>query len=245
MNKYNDNIDSFLKDNYNTSILTDETKLLSFLKNINEQGTGLLKNDLLYQSSLGFYRINVSKIIPIKRKLQSELLIYFQKYLQGQLVMNKGKLLTDANKTLRIAYGAKGIGYTANKHESGQTYLSEMMAKWEQESPESVYYIPAKLRKLYDEKDLGKYRNNGNSVVNFLANIHTSGGNSGSSVLNDKGYLVGLNFDRLADGVASDYRYDMNNSKNISVNISLILFLLEKYSYSKHLLSEINIISQD
>lgn len=236
LDKYNGNIDSFLKETYETSILTDETKLLSFLENINEQGTDLLKDDLLYQSSLGFYRINVSKVIPVKRKLQSKLLIYFQKYLLGQLTMNEGKLLPDANRTLRIAYGTAGMGQAG-----GQTYLSEMIAKWEQETPESVYYIPGKFRKLYKEKDFGKYGKNGNLVVNFISNIHTSGGNSGSPILNDKGYLVGLNFDRLADGVASDYRYDENNSKNISVNISFILFLLDKYSYSNHLLSEISI----
>lgn len=242
LDKYNGNINSFLKDTYNTSILTDETRLLSFLENINEQGTDLLKNDLLYQSSLGFYRINVRKIIPVKRKLQSQLLIYFQKYLEGQLAMNKNKLLPDANRTLRISYGTAGIRRSpALKDVAGLTYMSEMMTKWGQETSESAYYIPAKLRKSYDEKDFGRYSTKGQLPINFISNIHTSAGNSGSPVLNDKGHLVGLNFDRLADGVASDYCYDENNSKNISVNISFILFLLEKYSYSKHLLSEISI----
>lgn len=246
LNKYDGNIDLFLTDNYNTSILTDESKLLSFLENINEQGTDLLKNDPLYQASLGFYRINVSKVIPVKRKLQTELLVYFQEYLEGQLAMNEGNLLPDANRTLRIAYGTSAIDGKDNKNGvGGQTYLSEMMSKWSQEAPESVYYIPAKLRKLHDEKDLGQYGKNGDLAVNFLSNVHTSSGNSGSPVLNANGQLVGLNFDRLADGIASDYRYDPNNSKNISVNISFILFLLEKYSHSNHLLSEFSIISQD
>lgn len=242
LDKYNGSIDSFLKENYETSILTDEAKLLSFLENINEQGTSLLKNDLLYQSSLGFYRINVSKVIPVKRRLQSKLLIYFQQYLQGQLLMNEGKLLPDANRTLRIAYGTAGIGQSLSlKDAVGQTNLTEMMTKWEQETSKSVYYIPAKLKKIYQEKDFGRYAIGGQLPVNFISNIHTSGGNSGSPVLNENGHLVGLNFDRLADGVASDYRYDENNSKNISVNISFILFLLDKYSYSNHLLSEISI----
>lgn len=244
LNKYNGDIDLFLKDNYETSILTDKNKLLFFLENINVQGPDLLKNDLLYQSSLGFYRINVSKIIPVKKKLQSQLLIYFQKYLEGLLLMNKGYLLPDANRTLRIAYGTASMGKIANGQSPlGQTYLSDMIEKWGQETSESIYYIPAKLRKLYNDKDFGRYGKDGNLAVNFISNIHTSAGNSGSPILNDRGYLVGLNFDRLMDGVASDYRYDENYSKNVSINISFILFLLEKYSYSNYLLSELSILN--
>lgn len=243
LNKYNDNIDLFLQDNYETSILADSSKLLSFLNNIDEKGVDVLKEDLLYQTSLGFYRINVSKVMPVRRKLQSQLLIYFQQYLHGLLLMNNDKLLPDANRTLRIAYGKVGGGDIISRRGLfSQTYLSDMMTKWENEPSESVYYIPAKLRRLYKEKDFGQYTyNNGEVAVNFISNVHTSSGNSGSPVLNYKGHLVGLNFDRLADGIVSDYRYNDENSKNISVNISFILFLLEKYSFSTHLLPELDI----
>jgi len=76
-------------------------------------------------------------------------------------------------------------------------------------------------------------------IVNFLTNVHTTSGNSGSPVLNGKGELVGLNFDRIWQGVASDYRYDPNVSRAIAVDIRYILFLLEMYSPSRYILNEL------
>ena len=68
-----------------------------------------------------------------------------------------------------------------------------------------------------------------------MTNCQTSSGSSGSPVLNAKGNLIGLNFDRIAEGVASDYKYQTNLSRSIAVNIRYILFLLENIHHQKSL----------
>lgn len=75
-----------------------------------------------------------------------------------------------------------------------------------------------------------------------MTNCQASSGNSGSPVLNAKGSLVGLNFDRIAEGVASDYKYQSDLSRSIAVDIRYILFLMEKYSLSKELVNEFVIV---
>lgn len=68
-----------------------------------------------------------------------------------------------------------------------------------------------------------------------MTNCQISSGSSGSPVLNAKGNLIGLNFDRIAEGVASDYKYQTNLSRSIAVNIRYILFLLENIHHQKSL----------
>jgi hypothetical protein len=101
------------------------------------------------------------------------------------------------------------------------------------------YYIPKKFIELYDKKDFGQYSTNGTLHTCFLTNCHTTSANSGSPVLNAKGHLVGLNFDRMAEGVASDYKYSPDLSRSIVMDIRYMLFVLEKYSPSKNIINEL------
>lgn len=64
--------------------------------------------------------------------------------------------------------------------------------------------------------------------VCFIATNHTSGGNSGSPVINARGELIGLNFDRLWEGTMSDLSYDPSICRNIMVDIRYVLFLIDK-----------------
>lgn len=95
---------------------------------------------------------------------------------------------------------------------------------------------------MYEEKDFGKYAENGVLHVNFLTNCQTTSGSSGSAVLNAKGNLIGLNFDRIKEGVASDYRYIPELSRSISLDIRYMLFLIDKYSPSAYLLNEMKFV---
>jgi hypothetical protein len=99
------------------------------------------------------------------------------------------------------------------------------------------------LSKLYQKYGLQLKWNEYNSkkTINFLSNCHTSGGNSGSPVLDSKGNLVGLNFDRRNDGLSSDYIYNIDICRNIIVSSKYILTLLGSNKNSSYLLKEINI----
>ena len=107
--------------------------------------------------------------------------------------------------------------------------------------PEDDYRIPEKLRELYEQKDFGSYTVNGKVPVCFIASNHTSGGNSGSPVLN---HLIGINFDRNWEGTMSDYIYDVNQCRNIVVDIRYVLFIVDRYAGAGHLIDEMKIISR-
>ena len=63
--------------------------------------------------------------------------------------------------------------------------------------------------------------------VAFLADLDTTGGNSGSPVLNGKGELVGVNFDRPWENVANDFGYNPDVARNISVDVRYLLWMLD------------------
>lgn len=241
--KYDGDVDKFLQEAYKTSVLTDGDRLVKMLENAETNGVDELKNDPLYQTSLGFYRINVNQINPGRKKLQNRLLVHFRVYMQGLLEMSNNDILPDANRTMRVSYGqVKPVVSLQKETLPTFTYLDGMMSKVGSSDPVSTYYVPKKLRNLYDKKDFGKYSIDNKIPVNFISNTQTSSGNSGSPVLNANGQLIGLNFDRFMDGVASDYRYIPELSRNISVDIRYILFIMDKYSASQQVLDELQVV---
>jgi hypothetical protein len=113
----------------------------------------------------------------------------------------------------------------------------------EKDNPEIYDYdVPDKLKELYEKKDFGRYTQDGEVPVCFIANNHTTGGNSGSPVLNADGHLIGVNFDRAWEGVASDMAYNPEQSRNISLDIRYALFLIDKFAGAGYLLEEMRII---
>jgi hypothetical protein len=99
---------------------------------------------------------------------------------------------------------------------------------------------------LHKAKDFGRYgiEVNGAQTVPlaFLASNHTTGGNSGSPVLNAEGELIGTNFDRIWEGTMSDIMYDINLCRNITLDIRYTLFIIEKYGDAKWVIDELNLV---
>jgi hypothetical protein len=78
--------------------------------------------------------------------------------------------------------------------------------------------------------------------VAFIATNHTSGGNSGSPVIDGNGNLIGVNFDRNWEGTMSDIMYDPDMCRNISIDIRYALFIVDKFAGATHLIDEMTII---
>ncbi len=152
----------------------------------------------------------------------------------------------DANLTLRIAYGTVQ-GYSPA---DGTWYLpvSTMEGIIQKDNPEIFdYNIPQKLRDIHAAKDYGRWAVTdaaGNTTVPvcFIATNHTSGGNSGSPVINADGNLIGINFDRVWEGTMSDIVFDPDLCRNISLDIRYVLFIIDKVAGAGHLLDEMTLI---
>ena len=147
----------------------------------------------------------------------------------------------DANFTLRITYGQVAPYSASNAITYDcRTTLDGVMEKMK--SGNRDYPVDEKLSELYRQKDFGSYADrDGKMPVDFIANTHTTGGNSGSPVLNARGELVGINFDRNWEGITGDIQYRPEYQRSIITDIRYILFIIDKYADARYLLDEMTI----
>ena len=147
----------------------------------------------------------------------------------------------DANSTLRVTYGKlEGVEPRDAVSYGTTTYLEGVMAKYQPGDYE--FDVPAKLIELYEAKDYGPYAENGKVPVCNIASNHTTGGNSGSPVLNGRGELIGLNFDRIWEGTMSDVNFDERICRNIMVDSRYVLFIIDKFAGQKWLIDEMSLL---
>ena len=112
-----------------------------------------------------------------------------------------------------------------------------------QDSAREARLSLGRLKDLYRKKDYGRYADkDGTMHVAFTASVHTTGGNSGSPILNADGRLLGLNFDRCWEGTMSDLVYDPDICRNISVDIRYVLFIIDKFAGARNLIAEMDIV---
>ena len=124
------------------------------------------------------------------------------------------------------------------------TWMEKMFVDdWTMDPAVYDYRVDPALKQLYREHDYGRYADRDGSMhVAFTASNHTTGGNSGSPVLNADGNLIGVNFDRNWEGTMSDMMYDPGQCRNITLDIRYCLFIIDKYAGAQHLVKEMNIL---
>jgi len=162
-------------------------------------------------------------------------LINIKKAYKGQ------EFIPDANSTLRLTYGRiRGYSPADAVQYTPFTSLSGVIEKHTGNEP---FIATEKLVNLYQAKDFGNYTlpDSGEVPVNILYSTDTTGGNSGSPVLNAKGRLIGLNFDRVYEATINDYGWDEAYSRSIGVDIRYILWFLDKFGGARRLLEEMQI----
>lgn len=206
-----------------------------------------LENDPLIQE-VGLIQKAYEKNVSTKYlDIQSQLSQLQREYMKAQMEVFPEKMFfPDANSTLRVTYG-RVDGYQPEDKPDRypyQTYLSEVMDKYVPGDYE--FDLPQRLIDLESAKDYGKYgEGRGKKArlpVNFIASNHTTGGNSGSPVLDKDGNLIGINFDRVWEGTMSDLNYDPEICRNIMVDMRYVLWVIDKYADSGYLIDEMKIV---
>ena len=180
---------------------------------------------------------NLSNIPDIER--------WFRPYVKALMEWDtKRAFFPDANLTLRVAYGkVAGYEYADGEYHLPQTTIEGIMEK---DNPDIYdYNIPQRLRDVYAAKDYGRWgiTLNGKYTVPvcFIATNHTTGGNSGSPVLNGKGELIGINFDRTWLSTMSDIEFDETLCRNIICDIRYVLFVIDKIGGAEWLIEEMGL----
>ena len=242
---YPQHLSTYIDSLYDHSPLRNQESMLALLDSVPTQGTAALSQDGLYQLSLGFYRMYVEKINRLKQTYQNKNMKLYSLYLQAYAEKNKGKLLSfDANRTLRYSIGkvkaaapSEGVIYTPF------TTVNGMVSRHRLYSGNKDFNLPSRFVKLIEQRQPSKYFDQKvTPTCCFLTDAHTTSGSSGSPVLNSKGEVVGINFDRIWQGLSSDYETKANEkSRNIVVDIRYVLWTLEQYSRSQYVLDELDI----
>ncbi len=159
-----------------------------------------------------------------------------------KMLWKKTNFIPDANSTLRLTYGyVKGYNPADAVYYEPFTSIDGVIEKGN--TGEEDFVVPDKLRTLYEKKDFGKYVSGRTKKlpIALLYNMDTTGGNSGSPILDAYGNLIGVNFDRAYGATINDFAWNESYSRSIGVDIRYVLWVLDKFSGAENILKEIGV----
>lgn len=228
---------------FKKSFLVSQEKVLEFLTNYKPGKASAIKKDPIYILSSGLYSFYAENIYAKVSMMEEEVNGYYRKYMKGLMEMDSAKhFYPDANLTMRVTYGKIG-GYKPRDAVSYNWFTTLPGILKKEDTAVYDYLVDPKLKELSNKKDFGPWADaDGSMHVCFIASNHTTGGNSGSPVLNADGQLIGINFDRVWEGTMSDIVYDPERCRNIAVDIRYCLFIIDKFAGSKRLIDEMTLV---
>ena len=237
--KYKGNVEKYVDDVYNSSILANKKNFENFMKKPSEKK---FEKDLAMQLRAAVFR-TYRDLVAKNAEFAKVIDPLHKTYLKGLMEMANGApVYPDANFTMRLTYG--NVKPYSPKDGVIYNYYTTLKGVMEKEDPtSSEFIVPARLKELYEANDFGEYAlPNGEMPVAFLTTNDITGGNSGSGVYNSRGELIGLAFDGNWESLSGDIDFDENLQRCINVDIRYVLFVIDKLGNCKRLIDEMTIV---
>jgi len=239
VNKRESDLAGFAKAALSSSKLNDQDFVLNTLLLSPESLLSYSDDLLTFQEDLQAQQLALKPEMDRREGVLNRLM---GDYVAVKELFQKRDFIPDANSTLRLTYGyIRGYSPADATYVKPFTTIRGIIEKGALDQPD--YRYPSKIKETWEAKDFGPYAMEelGDVPVNLLYNMDTTGGNSGSPIMNAKGELIGVNFDRAYDATINDFAWNESYSRSIGVDIRYVLWVADKIDHADFLLKEIGI----
>ncbi|WP_367301875.1 S46 family peptidase [Janthinobacterium sp. GW460W] len=226
---------------YQRTQLADTAKRLAWLEK--DQAAVVQSDDAFMQLAVKLHPVELA-LEERRKEIDGNLERVIPQYMQAVIAWKKSQgkpVYPDANSTLRVTYGTVSPysprdGLTKGPFTTVEGIVEKVTGKAPFEAPQGL--IDAVKQKRY-----GQFRDPvlGTVPVNFLTSADTTGGNSGSAVMNKRGELIGLNFDSTYESITKDWYFDTAITRAIHLDIRYMLWVMKEVDHADNLLQEMTI----
>ncbi len=169
--------------------------------------------------------------------------VLLPKLMEAKINYGNKKFIPDANATLRFTYGyIKAYKEGLNKHPEPYTFRKEI---FEKNATDNVdYRITPEVKSMLQMQTVAPELldpETNDLVLCMLYNLDTTGGNSGSPVMDANGDLVGVNFDRAYTATLNDFSWNEDYSRSIAVDIRYVIYTMKYLNNANNLLNEMGV----
>jgi hypothetical protein len=218
--------------------LNNPTKVYEYLDKNPEKLFGF--NDELLRFSDAVNKLYI-EVEGARMRQDAKLSQLLANLLDVKMKWKSTSFIPDANATLRFTFGhIKGYSPADGEYQAPFTTMAGLIEK----SDNTVYVLPDGYREYERQKDFDSFAMEelNDLPIDILYDMDTTGGNSGSPVMNADGELIGVNFDRAFTATINDYAWNENYSRSVGVDIRYILWVVKKMAGANFLLEEMKVI---